>query len=171
LQHPSGVRLGLCRCRTVWPLAPRVAVLIVSLGVFVFSTEINAQSTALHPQSSGLAVQTITAADLTSVLNLDGREIDLPGALPFGIAPGVRYETWKFDLHPGNRLTFYSDGVVEARSPSGEPFGFDRSRELSTRPAATIVEAARAFGQQDDITVVALACTGVADSALATASA
>jgi hypothetical protein len=102
---------------------------------------------------------------------LDGREINLPGALPLGIASGVRYETCSFDLQPGNRLTFYSDGVVEAQSPSGELFGFDRSRELSIRPAATIVESARAFGQQDDITVVALAYTGVPDSVLASVSA
>jgi hypothetical protein len=95
---------------------------------------------------------------------LDGREIELPGALPLGIVSGVRYETCSFELHPGNRLTFYSDGVVEAQSPSGELFGFDRGRELSTSPAVRIVEAASAFGQQDDITVVALACTGVPDS-------
>jgi hypothetical protein len=35
--------------------------------------------------------------------------------------------------------------------------GFERSRELSTQPAAAIVEAAVHIGQQDDITVVTIA--------------
>jgi hypothetical protein len=102
---------------------------------------------------------------------LDGREIDLPGALPLGIASGVRYDSLAFDLQPGNRLTFYSDGVIEAQSPAGELFGFDRSRDISVRPAAEIAEAARAFGQQDDITVVAIARAGAPDLALAGMSA
>ena len=87
---------------------------------------------------------------------LDGREIELPGALPLGIAGGARYETLKFRLNPGSRLTFYSDGVIEARNPQGELFGFERGRALSSQPAAAIAETARQFGQQDDITVVAV---------------
>jgi hypothetical protein len=35
-----------------------------------------------------------------------------------------------------------------------ELFGFDRTREISTTSAGNIVEAARAWGQSDDITVV-----------------
>lgn len=60
-------------------------------------------------------------------------------------------------LNPGSRLIFYSDGVVEAQNLDGELFGFERARDVSTQPAATIVEAAKGFGQQDDITVVAIA--------------
>jgi serine phosphatase RsbU (regulator of sigma subunit) len=59
-------------------------------------------------------------------------------------------------MAPGDRLTFYSDGVVEAQSVKGELFGFERAREISTEPAANIVEAAKRFGQQDDITVVTI---------------
>jgi hypothetical protein len=87
---------------------------------------------------------------------LDGTEIELPGALPLGVESGSRYVTTEFHLDPGSRLTFYSDGVVEAQSAKGELFGFDRGRELSTEPASAIVEAARKFGQQDDITVVTI---------------
>jgi hypothetical protein len=87
---------------------------------------------------------------------LDGREVELYGALPLGVETDAHYETSQFYLAPGSRLTFYSDGVVEAQNQKGELFGFERGRELSTQPAAAIVEAAKKFGQADDITVVAI---------------
>jgi serine phosphatase RsbU (regulator of sigma subunit) len=59
-------------------------------------------------------------------------------------------------MAPSDRLTFYSDGVVEAQSVKGELFGFERAREILTEPAVAIVEAAKRFGQQDDITVVTI---------------
>jgi serine phosphatase RsbU (regulator of sigma subunit) len=46
--------------------------------------------------------------------------------------------------------------VIEAQNQNGELFGFERGRELSTRTALEIVEAAKKFGQQDDITVVTI---------------
>ena len=87
---------------------------------------------------------------------LDGREVELPGALPLGIASPIHYETLALHLYPGSRLTFYSDGVIEAQNPKGELFGFDRSQEVSMQPASEIAETARRFGQQDDITVVTI---------------
>ncbi|MGH9605648.1 MAG: SpoIIE family protein phosphatase [Terracidiphilus sp.] len=87
---------------------------------------------------------------------LDGKEIELPGALPLGVVTGAHYQTVRFRLSPGSRLTFYSDGIVEAQNRKGEMFGFDRARELSTQPAAAIVAAAQQFGQQDDMTVVSI---------------
>jgi serine phosphatase RsbU (regulator of sigma subunit) len=87
---------------------------------------------------------------------LDGREVELPGALPLGIVSDASYEITQFYLGPSSRLTFYSDGVVEAQNPIGELFGFDRARSMSTLPAAIIVDAAVQFGQSDDITVVAI---------------
>ena len=67
------------------------------------------------------------------------------------------YETTQFHLPHSSRLTFYSDGVVEAQNQKAELFGFDRAKRLSTQPAAAIVEAAVQFGQSDDITVVTIA--------------
>jgi phosphoserine phosphatase RsbU/P len=92
---------------------------------------------------------------------LNGEEIPLPGALPLGLVPGGTYESTHVNLPPGARLTFFSDGVVEAQNVSGELFGFDRSRALSQGPARSIAEAARKFGQQDDITVVTIDRTAV----------
>ena len=87
---------------------------------------------------------------------LDGVEIPLEAGLPLGIVPGVTYEQCTFELPAVARLTLLSDGVVEARSRTGELFGFERTSELSRRPASEIAETAHQFGQEDDITVITL---------------
>ena len=87
---------------------------------------------------------------------LDGQELELPGALPLGIPGGGQYPITDFELGPGSRLTFYTDGVAEARSATGELFGFDRAKAVAMQSAASIVEAAADFGQSDDITVVTI---------------
>jgi len=87
---------------------------------------------------------------------LDGQEIELPGALPLGVVKNATYQVTHFHLPQGSRLTFYSDGVIEAQNAKGELFGFERGKAISTQPAAAIVEAARQFGQEDDITVVTI---------------
>jgi serine phosphatase RsbU (regulator of sigma subunit) len=55
-----------------------------------------------------------------------------------------------------DRLILITDGVVEARSSQGELFGFDRTAAIANSSALSIAEAARAFGQEDDITVLSL---------------
>lgn len=87
---------------------------------------------------------------------LDGQEVQVSGALPLGAKSGTRYETIRFQLPRGSRLTFYSDGIVEAQNPAGELFGFERSRAISTAPVAAIIRAAKEFGQHDDMTVIAI---------------
>jgi len=88
---------------------------------------------------------------------LDSEEVELDGALPLGFTSNVRYETRKIFLPPGGRLTFYSDGVIEAQNQEGELFGFDRARELAGETADAIARQAQEFGQRDDITVVTIA--------------
>jgi phosphoserine phosphatase RsbU/P len=85
---------------------------------------------------------------------LDGSEIQLENGLPLGMTAEANYSEESLHLAAGATLTFLSDGVVEAQGASGELFGFDRTQELSGRPAAEIAEAARRFGQRDDITVL-----------------
>ena len=91
---------------------------------------------------------------------LDGRELALPGALPLGLAPGTQYDTLAFPLQPGNRIVLVSDGVVEAESGDKQLLGFEGTRRLSTQSAQAIAATAAAFGQNDDITVVAITWTG-----------
>jgi serine phosphatase RsbU (regulator of sigma subunit) len=87
---------------------------------------------------------------------LDGAEISVEPGLPLGILAGIRYSEDAFVL-PGNaRLTLLSDGVVEARSGSGELFGFERTCEVSQLAASEIADRAYQFGQEDDITVITL---------------
>jgi hypothetical protein len=85
-----------------------------------------------------------------------GEEIPLPAGLPLGIVPETEYPDMLLQLAPGDTLMFLSDGVVEAQSPTGELFGFDRTRQISTQSAEAIAAAAQAFGQEDDITVLTL---------------
>ncbi len=85
---------------------------------------------------------------------LNSQEVALPGGLPLGVLPEVHYEEVRLYLHPGDRILLMSDGVVEARLPSGELFGFDRVHNLSNQSAFYIADAAKAFGQEDDITVL-----------------
>jgi hypothetical protein len=87
----------------------------------------------------------------------NSEELEVESGLPLGLVPGIDYPETTLQLAPGDTFTLLSDGVVEAQSPSGELFGFDRTREIIDRPAAAIAEAALAFGQQDDITVFTLA--------------
>jgi sigma-B regulation protein RsbU (phosphoserine phosphatase) len=85
-----------------------------------------------------------------------GRELETPGGLPLGIAPDTTYDHVDFTLGPGDRVVFLSDGVVEARSKSGELYGFKRLGAISIEPADLIAMAAQRFGQEDDITVLSV---------------
>ncbi len=87
---------------------------------------------------------------------LNSQEIALPGGLPLGVLPDTTYEEVQLYLHPGDRLLLMSDGVVEARRPSGELFGFERVHNLSNQTAFYVAEAAKDFGQEDDITVLSV---------------
>ena len=83
----------------------------------------------------------------------DGREVEVEAGLPLGVVAGVAYEE---SVVQGEQFTFVSDGVVEAENAQRELFGFDRTREISGKSAQEIAEAAKAWGQNDDITVVAV---------------
>ena len=85
---------------------------------------------------------------------LSGVEIQTEANLPLGLDAGIRYSETTFQLDPNQLCTLVTDGVIEAISSSGELFGFKRAQAISNRSANTIAEAARQFGQQDDITVL-----------------
>ncbi len=58
--------------------------------------------------------------------------IEEPGedvsGLPVGIMEGMDYEQITIPLAPGESLTMYTDGVIEALSPAGDQFTVDRIR-------------------------------------------
>jgi hypothetical protein len=84
----------------------------------------------------------------------NAQEIEVISGLPLGIFRECEYLETAFALVPGQTLTLLSDGIPEAQDRHGQLLGFDRTRELSTEPASAIAEAARHFGQQDDITIL-----------------
>jgi hypothetical protein len=88
---------------------------------------------------------------------LSGREIETPSALPLGLMLDQTYDVTRGRLNSGERLVLLSDGVPEARSQTGELYGFERLSSLTRMSAQEIAEAAQLFGQEDDITVLTLA--------------
>jgi serine phosphatase RsbU (regulator of sigma subunit) len=86
----------------------------------------------------------------------NGTELDVDNGLPLGLVEGATYCESPFNLHPNEQLTFLTDGVVEARSKSGELFGFDRTAAIASKSAEFIALAAQSFGQDDDVTVLTL---------------
>ena len=89
---------------------------------------------------------------------INERELDLPGAIPLGVAAAASYEETTFLLKGSEHLALYTDGLLEARSASGELYSFERLKSLfATQPTAEqATQAAVAFGQDDDITVLTL---------------
>jgi hypothetical protein len=108
----------------------------------------------IHPNG---AAELANAGHLPPYVN--GKELAVEGALPLGAAPGIVFPTMRFQIAAGEAMLLISDGVVEARNSSGELFGFGRTAALSTEPAEKVAQAAQAFGQEDDITVLTLALT------------
>ena len=57
--------------------------------------------------------------------NGDMEKLDI-GGVPLGIHAAAEYETSTKDLHPGDALIFFTDGVVEAFDENGVEFGNER---------------------------------------------
>jgi serine phosphatase RsbU (regulator of sigma subunit) len=120
----------------------------------------------LYGQISGFATCTAAlisgdgAVTLANAGNLapycNGKELDVLSGLPLGIDAEGSYVETSYQIEPGDRLTFVSDGVVEAANEKRELFGFARTLAISQQPAHAIAEAAKEFGQQDDISVLSV---------------
>jgi sigma-B regulation protein RsbU (phosphoserine phosphatase) len=101
-------------------------------------------------------------------LDADGTHFIGRGGFPVGMLPDLTYDADEVRLAPGDRLVLYSDGVVECRSPDGEPFGadrladwFDHRRDRPLRACtdaltATLVEWSGGTDFDDDLTLFAI---------------
>lgn len=100
---------------------------------------------------------------------LNGEPVAIEGSLPLGVLAELDCSVLEFRMEETDRLVLLSDGVAEATNVKGELFGFERVLELvRTRPSATqIAEAAQAFGQEDDISVISVTRVPVAAPAIA----
>jgi serine phosphatase RsbU (regulator of sigma subunit) len=96
-------------------------------------------------------------------------ELTLPEhRLPLGALINGGYRTCHVDMARGDLILGYSDGVVDALSPSGESFGIERLSEvvasIPPRPqvlidqvVATLREFTEGTDPYDDVTLVAIA--------------
>lgn len=90
--------------------------------------------------------------------------------MPLGLLPGMQYEEKEATLRPGDCLLLYSDGLVEAHSPSREMFGFPRLQGLMGESVngnlvPFLLDRLHAFTgpdweQEDDVTMVLLQAHG-----------
>ncbi len=87
---------------------------------------------------------------------LNGKEMEMEGALPLGVIGGMDFPVMKFQMQPGDSLVMMSDGIAEAQNAAGALFGFERVHELMSRQisAAELATEAQNFGQEDDILVL-----------------
>jgi hypothetical protein len=107
----------------------------------------------LHITAGG----SITAANAGHIAPyVNGTEVPIDGGLPLGLIAEAQYADGAFEFGWEDRLILMTDGVVEARNSQGELFGFERAAAISSDSAVSIAEAAKAFGQEDDITVLSL---------------
>jgi sigma-B regulation protein RsbU (phosphoserine phosphatase) len=92
--------------------------------------------------------------------------IGRPEGLLIGIQSDFAYETQTIDVHDGDRIVLFSDGMIEQRSPAGEEFGLGRLLEaLADAPGpdedvAVALEALRGFiggaPFEDDTTIASI---------------
>jgi len=90
------------------------------------------------------------------------------GGFPLGMFSDARFVTQKLEVRPGDALLFYSDGVTESRSGSGEEYGVERLAQFAekrrgTAPVdlvASCLGELKAFSgaqpRTDDVTLMAL---------------
>jgi Stage II sporulation protein E (SpoIIE) len=126
----------------------------------------DAQATclALHISVDGEAT-IANAGHLPPYLN--GKPLDMEGALPLGMIEAAEPSVLRLQFEPGDTLLLMSDGIVEATNAEGHLFGFERVRELlgSKITAAGLATAAQDFGQEDDISVIFITRTAVLEDA------
>ena len=85
---------------------------------------------------------------------------------PLGILESAEYQETRLQLSPGDKIVFYTDGIVEAMNEQEEMFGFERLLEVvqGAKPMTAdsllkeIIDRVRVFvgdaPQHDDLTVI-----------------
>jgi hypothetical protein len=122
--------------------------------------EANATCMAMRIARDG-AVILANAGHLPPYVN--GRPVEIEGSLPLGVIAEAEFSVTEFRLRDDDRLVLASDGIAEAMDEKGHLFGFARVQELleARMTASEVATAAQSFGQQDDISVIAVTRTAV----------
>jgi Stage II sporulation protein E (SpoIIE) len=89
---------------------------------------------------------------------LNGDEIAFTGSLPLSVVASATPEQVVLEMKSGDRLTLLTDGVVEARDPQGNLFGFERTQSVLRQDSSplALADAAIHHGQDDDLTVISI---------------
>jgi serine phosphatase RsbU (regulator of sigma subunit) len=123
---------------------------------------------AILDPSSGRLRYANAGQDLPYLRRPDGCVAELRArGMPLGLMPGMTYDERETELGHGDRVLFYSDGLVEAHNPRREMFGFPRLAALLESDVgepgtieALLGELATFTGtgweQEDDVTLVTL---------------
>ena len=87
--------------------------------------------------------------------------MEIEGSLPLGMIEDAECSVMHFRLAKDDRLLLMSDGIAEATDANGKLFGFERIHDLlrESGSAAALASAAQNFGQEDDISVIAITRT------------
>ncbi len=82
-------------------------------------------------------------------------------SMPIGFMVGVGkvYKEQTLDLQPGDRLYFYSDGIIEAMDPKREQYGVERLTEkLNNSRSFSLNESLEIITKEVDLWTVGLGC-------------
>lgn len=104
----------------------------------------------------------------------DGSLVTLEGAggMALGFMPDIDFEEDSVQLHPGDRLVMFTDGVTEAFNTGDEAYGEERLMAIIAKygdatPQAlvdaifnNVIDFAGTAPQSDDITITVLECNG-----------
>jgi hypothetical protein len=86
-------------------------------------------------------------------------EIELSADIPLGIKEETEYRDVVFDIHKGDRLIVFTDGLPEARNVSGQEFGIGNVKDAIAKGSDIKDELFRfshRATQHDDITLITL---------------
>jgi serine phosphatase RsbU (regulator of sigma subunit) len=133
-------------------------------GMFIalLYAELNAKDRTVSLCSAG-QTQPILLSSKTGEANLVQTEGD---TFPLGIMDEADYQETQLQLAPGDRVVFYTDGIVEAMNEQEEIFGFERLLEVIRRARALdagsllkeilgrVNQFVGAATQHDDLTVI-----------------
>jgi GAF domain-containing protein len=96
---------------------------------------------AVLDTQTGLLTYANAGHNLPLLIRRNHRTVEpLPrGGMALGILSDSKLEDRTVDIHPGDSLLFYTDGVTESFSPSGEIFGEERLvKALETAPGSRV---------------------------------
>jgi serine phosphatase RsbU (regulator of sigma subunit) len=142
----------------------------IKSGMFValLYAVINSQDKTLHLCSAG-QTQPVHLSVLSGRAELVRTEGD---TFPLGILDEADYRETTLQLHSGDSIVFYTDGIVEAMNADEEIFGFERLlnviQEAELLPSESVLKRiinrvdtfVGGAPQHDDITVIVVRITG-----------